>query len=279
MAINISIFAKPPFRNARDGHLMRGSSIIRGIQIAEHIGAKFNPESGYENDVCIYVKPHVKPGNDFNFEGKPYLDICDAPDLYVLARKHPEVPVIVASDWNYETLSRILPNKIVNIPEQHCNFERVVRSRNQITTVGVIGTVNAFAHLPVGLKERLAERGMELLEFSKFFNRQDVIDFYMKIDVQIIWRPYVDYKRDILMNPLKLVNSSSFGIPTIAYEEKAFEEMDGCYIPVHTLDEFLTQLDALRSDPSLYESYANRCLEKSEEYYIENIAKLYKNLN
>jgi hypothetical protein len=119
---------------------------------------------------------------------------------------------------------------------------------------------------------------MELIEFSRFFTREDVIDFYMKIDVQIIWRPYVNYETDTLMNPLKIVNSSSFGIPTIAYQEKAFEEMDGCYIPVHTLDEFLIQLDNLRSNPELYEKYSKRCLEKAEDYHIEHIAELYKAL-
>ena len=267
-----------PFRVGPDRHLARVSSMIRAEQIATYIGAKLNPETGYKNDVCIYVKPHVKPGNDFLFEGKPYLDICDSPDLYILAKMHPEVPVISASDWNYKTLKRLLPNKIINIPEQRCNFERVRRNRKEITTVGVIGTIHAFKYLPEGLRDWLAERRMELIEFSKFSTRKDVVNFYLGIDVQIIWRPYFDYRKDILMNPLKIVNSSSFGIPTITYDEKAFEEMDGCYIPVHTLYEFLYQLDNLRSSPSFYAGYSERCLKKSEEYHIDKIAKLYKNL-
>jgi len=276
--IKMSFFAKQPNRTRGDGHLQRVSSLVRANQIAEYIGAKLNPTEGYENDVCIYVKPHVKPGNDFKFEGKPYLDICDAPDLYHLARKHPEVPVISASKYNYKLLKPILPNKIVNIPQQHCNFERVKRNREGITRVGCIGTFHAFAFLPQGLKEALAERGIELLEFSKFFSRQDVVDFYMKIDIQIIWRPYLDYNKDILANPLKLQNSAAFGVPTILYDEPVFKEMKGCYIPVHTLDEFLTQLDSLRSNPALYEKYSKRCIEKAEDYHIERIAELYKAL-
>ena len=289
---SISIFAKRAFLNTNPshefiskevsyrghGHLLRVSSIIRGDQIAQKLGVKLNPKNGFENDVCIYVKPHVKPGEDFKFEGKGYLDIIDGSDLFVLARKHPEIGVISMSDWNYEMLKRVLPNKIVNIPQQHCNFERVRRTRNEITRVGIIGTARAFTYLPPDLKPRLTERGVELIEFSKFFSRQDVVDFYMKIDVQIIWRPYFDYRKDILMNPLKIVNSSSFGIPTIAYDEPVFKEMDGCYIPVHTLGEFLAELDKLRSDSELYDKYAKRCIEKSEEYHIEEIAKLYRNL-
>lgn len=279
MAIAMSFFAKQPKRIGPDRHWHRISSLIRGNQIAEYIGAKLNPESGYANDVCIYVKPHVKPGNDFDFEGrKPYLDICDAPDLYYLARMHPEVPVIAASDYNFELLKRILPNNVINIPEQHCNFERLRRTREEVTTVGIIGTLSAFTFLPEGLKDRLAERGMNLIEYSKFSTRQDVIDFYMSIDVQIIWRPYYRYDRDILANPLKIVNASSFGIPTIAYDEPCFEEMDGCYKGVHNLDEFLEELDKLRADPKLYERYAKRCIEKSEDYHIEKIADQYKSL-
>jgi len=62
----ISIFAKPPFMMR---HLQRVSSIVRGEQIAAYMGnARLNPESGYENDTCIYVKPHIKRGNDYKFD-------------------------------------------------------------------------------------------------------------------------------------------------------------------------------------------------------------------
>jgi hypothetical protein len=279
MPIKMTFFAKQPNRARGDGHMQRLSSLIRANQIAEYVDAKLNPVKGYKNDVCIYVKPHVKPGNDLKFEGnKPYLDICDSPDLFLLARKHPEVPVISASEYNYKLLKRVIPNEIINIPQQHCNFERVKKSRDGITTVGCIGTLPAFIFLPKGLKEALAERGIELLEFSKFFSRQDVVNFYMMIDIQIIWRPNYDYSHDILMNHLKLQNSSAFGVPTIAYDEPVFKEMKGCYIPVHTLEEFLIELDKLRENPSLYKKISNKCLKKAEEYHIENVAKLYLDL-
>ena len=81
-----------------------------------------------------------------------------------------------------------------------------------------------------------------------------------------------------MRNPLKIVNSASFGIPTIMYEESSAKEMEGCYIPVRSLDEFLIKLDKLRSNPALYDQYAQRCIEKSEDYHIEKIGQLYKNL-
>jgi hypothetical protein len=132
--------------------------------------------------------------------------------------------------------------------------------------------------MPDGMKERLAERGIEFLEFAKIFSRADVVNFYLNIDIQIIWRPYMNQSKNELRNPMRVINSSSFGIPTIMYEEASAEEMDGCYIPVLTLEDFLKELDKLRSNPNLYEQYAKRCIEKSEEYHIDNIAKLYRNL-
>lgn len=289
---NITIFAKPAFLNVdpgkpfkyegkppRRGHLMRISSITRGEQIADYIGAKLNPTDGYQNDICIYVKPPSSPGQDFLFEGKKaYLDIQDAPGCLDLVKNHPEITVIAASNSMYEILTKTLPNKIVIIPEHHCNFERQRRKRKKITTVGCIGTSGSFKYMPKDIKEHLADRGMEFIEFSKIFTRADVVNFYTSIDIQIIWRPQIYSSKNKLRNPLKIVNASSFGIPTIMYEEPSSQEMEGCYIPVHTLDEFLVELDKLRLNPKLYEQYAKRCIEKSEEYHIENIAKLYKNL-
>lgn len=286
----ISIFAKPAFLNINPheafvdrkkplrkglGHLMRVSSMIRGDQIADQIGAKLNPESGYENDVCIYVKPMVRKGDDFKFEGKPYLDIVDGHNLGELARKHPEVTVIVCSQADMETMSGAIPNKIVFISQHHCNFERIKRIRKEITTIGCIGTKGAFPLLPKGLEEALKERRMKLIKFSRFFTRQDIIDFYLKIDIQIVWRPY----KKILSNPLKLVNAASFGIPTIALDEDAFKELEGHYVPVKDFESFLEQLDKLRSNPDMYAFYSEKCIHIAEKkYHIEKIGELYKKL-
>jgi len=271
----ISIFAKKTSRG-RGGHLQRVSSLIRGVQVAEQIGANLNPESGYENDTCIYVKPHVPRGYDFNFEGrKSYLDIVDGHVLGQVLMKHPEVLCIVCSQADYNIMHKSIPNEIIIIPQQNCNFERVTRTRQEITRVGVIGTEGAFPFLPVGLKEELAKRGMELIQFSAFRTRQDIVDFYMKIDIQIVWRPY----KKILSNPLKLVNGASVGVPTIALDEKAFWELRGYYFPVSTLEAFLKQLDELRKNSSLYAEYSVKCIKKAEEYHIEKIGQMYKELD
>lgn len=289
--VGISIFAKRAFLNINSsqefdpginkhpdrGHLLRVSSMIRGDQIADYLGAKLNPEyyQEFQDDICIYVKPHVHADDDFKFEGKKsYLDIVDGWDLITLIEKHPEVGVIACSAQDVEILSKRIPNEIELIPQHHCNYDRVKRNRNGISTVGIIGTKNAFKFIPNELKEGLKDRGIELLEYSKFFTRQDIIDFYMNIDLQLVWRPY----RMRLSNPLKIVNASSFGIPTIALDESVFKEVMDCYIPVKSVDEFLTNLDILLESETAYDNYSKACLKRAENYHISKIAELYKKL-
>jgi hypothetical protein len=125
------------------------------------------------------------------------------------------------SKVSYKYLKRISPNKVVFIPQHHCNFERLVRNRNQVTTVGVIGTPGFLARLPANFEKKLTPNGVNLLRYFSFRNRQDVINFYQKIDVQIVWRPWPSN----LSNPLKIVNAASFGIPTLAYPENTFDSV------------------------------------------------------
>jgi hypothetical protein len=82
----------------------------------------------------------------------------------------------------------------------------------------------------------------------------------------------------MLANPFKIVNTSSFGIPTIALDEPPFQEMAGCYIPVKTVEEFFKEFDNLREDTNRYQEISKTCLEKAERYHIDNIAKLYQAL-
>ncbi len=285
----ISIFAKQAFLNTNPhqpfskdiyhgrGHLMRVSSMIRGDQVAEAIGAKYNPTDGYQNDVCIYVKPHLKRGTtEFTFEGrKAYIDIVDGHALGEILHKYPEVGCITCSRSDEKIMRGELKNEVIYIPQHHCNFENKHRTRKEFTRCGMIGTNDLVKYIPEQeIRERLAERGIELVIFHDFFERQDIIDFYMNIDFQIVWRPY----KKILSNPLKLVNGASFGVPTIAYYETAFEEMGGCYIPVTTVDELMVAVDQIQMGDS-YNQYSERCIEKAKNYHITKVASMYKELD
>lgn len=270
----ISFFAKPPYEIR---HLQRVSSIVRGEQIAAYMGnARLNPPSGYEDDVCIYVKPHIKPGNDFKFEKRSWIDIHEAFDLRHTLDKYPEVGVIAFSELDVKTLAKHVKNKIVLIPHHHCNFERAVRERTGITRVGITGSFQAFDHIPEIIRQGLKDRNIELVEWSQFYPRTSVARFHQSIDIHMHWRPFL---KRALSCPLKITNAASFGVPTIALDEPSYKEVEGCYIGVKTAEEWLEALDRLIADPELYKTMADKCLETAERYHIDNIAKLYEELD
>lgn len=285
----ISIFAKRAYLNTspslefnydgnkpNKGYLKRVSSIIRADQIAYAVGAKLNPKNGYQDDICIYVKPNLNSNGDLDLEGKSiYLDIIDEIGYAKILEKHPKVGILVLSERDYINVSSLgLKNKVFLIPQHHCNFQRERRTRTKITVAGVIGNSKAFTFLPPDLKPRLAERGIKLLEFSRFFTQEDIIDFYKQIDIQIVWRPY----KKTLANPLKIVNAASFGIPTIALDESHFKDLGNCYIGVSKINQLFSELDLLIKYPARYEAFSQICLQKAEGYHIKNIAGLYEKL-
>ncbi len=249
------------------------SSIIRGEQIAERLGARLNPANGYERDVCVYVKPHIKPGHPFNFGGSPYLDIIDAWALAGVALKYPQVGVIACSEQDGQLLKLAVPNRVTVIPQHHANFERLPRTREGVTRVGVIGALPAFDFLPKGLGQALAERGIELELFSKFYTRADIVAFYQRIDVQIVWRPY----RMRLSNPLKIVNAAAFGVPTIALRESVFDEVQDFYFDAANVEELLEELDSLRTYAN-FQEIANGLQASSERYHIDAVCEMYRRL-
>jgi hypothetical protein len=274
--MDLSFFAKLPFLKRGSCVLLRGSSLIRGQQVAEYLGAKFNPTSGYENDICILIKPYQNDENVPRIGRKTYVDIVDSPQLAQWLTTRPDVSIIVSCNEAVEYLRSGLgiKNEIVFIPQQHCNYDRIKRDRTSVTTVGHIGLPTSFRHSHEDFAKRMKEENMEFLTYSGYRDRQDVIDFYKKIDIQVIYRP----KRIRLKNTLKLVNAGSFEIPTIAFPEPAFFELDDAYIHAKTIDEMVEWIVKLRDSNDLYSEWARKAADAAEGYHIENIAKLYRAL-
>jgi len=125
----------------------------------------------------------------------------------------------------------------------------------------------------VGGKASMSDELANLMgatRYGKYKTRQDVVDAYLQIDVQVICRG-----RDRpLKNALKIINAASFGIPTIAYPEMGYEEMAGYYWPATTPDEVRAALWMLQTRG--YQS--ERLVAKAEEYHIEHIAEMYEGL-
>lgn len=277
--MNISIFARPYFfvddpLLYSEPVLGRGTSLIRGEQMAQFLGAKYNPTSGYEQDLRIYLKPrsldHIKDGD--------YVDVSDSGDFIIkLLEDRPKLKLIASSLATYEYLKESLPNKIVLIPEYHCNFERAKRTRDEITTGGYIGAPNPFIFsMNPNIKKRLAKIGLKFLTFYYFKNRQDVVDFYKKIDFQIIPHFWFDDSK-IYRHPIKMINAASFGIPTVAVRKSGYKEWEGNYIPVQSMEDMILEVEKLKNK-DYYEMWSDKIIKAAEPYHIENIAKLYKQL-
>jgi len=244
-----------------------GSGQIRGLQMANYFQARLNPpEWSYDFDVHIWVKqqpPEDLPKNS-------YLDVIDEPRRVSWLLEHPECGVISSSVTAHEYLKETLGrDDVILIPQHHCNFERVRRSEGPIKVAGVAGGQGAIQYDIEELKKALKDLGIEFRWKQNFKNPDEVVKFYEGLDMQIVWR-MMDRP---LKNPLKIVNAMSFGIPTAAYPEIGYKEVEGYYWPVKTIDELVKTIKELRDGFD-----ADRLVEKAEEYHIDNISKLYEQL-
>lgn len=281
--MSISIFARPYFigedadsADAFSGpYLHRGSSLIRGEQIAEFLGGKYNPTKGFEDDICIYLKPKsldlVKDG--------AYVDFSDAePYLIKLLQERPRVKVITSNLTSFEFLKSYLKNEVFLIPEHHCNFERLKRTRRKVTTGGIITNPSAISYKAYDeVAKKLKDLGLAFIICYDWKNRQDVVDFYQKIDFQIIsmFGVYNDF--DPFRHPTKIINAASYGIPTIATWKAGYKEFKDYYIPVFNLNELLKETEKLK-EFDYYDQLSKRIIEPTEAYHISQVAQKYRDL-
>lgn len=244
----ISIFAKPtyflgPMDKKESWRLQRVSSRIRGEEIAKYLGAKLNPKE--PEGVCIYVKGcryyQIKDGD--------YVDVLDDEWMVDWLKTRPKVKVIAMSLSHCDFLKSILKNEIVYIPHHHVNFDRIVRIRKEITTCGYVGA-----------SQKIKVKGFKFIYLDSFKTRQDIIDFYKKIDIQVIG----NVKNVPLYHPTKIINAMSFGIPTVSPKRIGYREVEGFYF--QDIEELRNGWDA------------DRLIKEAEKYHISKIAKLYQQL-
>jgi hypothetical protein len=249
-----------------------GSGDVRGEQMAKHFKARLNLNEPVEDwhypfDVHIWVKQEPR---HLEWPGKHYLDIMDATERGPWARKHPECGLIAMSlsgqEWLAERLGR---DDVVWIRVHHCNFERLARERDEFSVAGVCGGPGAIQCDVGELDAMLAGLGLEWRWYQDYRGPADITEFYRNIDVQVVWRTM----QRPLKDPEKIVNAMSLGVPTIAYPEPAYKEVEGYYWPVRTFEELGATVEELRRGWD-----AQRLIDKAEEYHIDSVAKLYRAL-
>lgn len=111
----ISFNARPSYwarGHTREEYLHRLSTRVRGEDVVEYLGGKFN-KSREKDDVYIFVKPrHLGPVNDGD-----YVDVLDGVNVIPLLKEHPKVKVIAMSEVHYNYLKKELNNEITLIDD------------------------------------------------------------------------------------------------------------------------------------------------------------------
>lgn len=244
---------------------------IRGQQIANYLEAQSNPTENF--DVCIFVKKFPTKGRI------RYFDLLDADRAVKHIKIHPEIKVIAVSKVLVEHLKNEIENDVVLIPQHHCNFKREQRPEREVKVAGWCGAKHAFEPYEKEIREGLKKAGIELRTMYVYKRRSDILKFYRDIDIQIAFREQSDWNK-MFKNPLKLSNAGSFGIPTIAKPEINFmAEWEGDFIPAETVKQVVNVCWQLKCDAGLYREMADKARLKAEDYHIDNIAKLYRELD
>lgn len=271
----ISFFAKSAFlrEDKTTGvFVIRVSSRIRGEEISEYLRAKYNPQERSADDACVFLKPS---GLDSIKDGD-YVDILDEISLIPKLKERPGIKIIAMSQAQYEYLKENLTNEVFLIHHHHINFERFRRTRNNNLVGGAIGH-SKYAHdLYETIKDALSGSGIDFVSILAYQTRQDMLDFFKKIDFLVAWNidEYKDYPHS---HPTKIINAASFGIPTLTQPIAGYKEFNGFYIPIKNMDSLVEEAVKLK-DIDYYNKWSDAAFNESEKYHISKIAELYRQL-
>lgn len=249
-----------------------GSGEIRGVQIANKLKGNINPKEFSGSDINIYIKDYPTG----NIPNHVYIDVVEDSRGLRWVKNHPEVGIIASSKMILDHIIEITKGRkdIILIPQHHCNFDRWTRAIKGMKVAGIIGNKGTYQGDLYKLSKELESNGIKLITLikKKFKDREEVVEFYKKIDVQIVYREDMS-----LRNPLKLINAMSFGIPTIAYAEPSFVMEELPFMPVRKLDDIIIAINMLKF-PTVYRNIAEMGLKAAENYHIDVISKLYLKL-
>ena len=247
----VSIFAEKNFLG----------SIVRGKQIADYLGWKYRPAE--RDGMCVFLKPKsldkVKDGD--------WVDVSDGEYVMDLLKTRPGINVIAHSLYSYNFLKE-LPNKLVWISQQHLNWDRTTKEVEEIKVCGYIGGPSEQTRKQYDkIGKSLIDAGFEFLPCFDFTTRESCVEFYKKIDCLVIGESLQNpYK-----TPTKIINAASFGIPSVAFPLKSYEEWID-YTPCLSDDKIVETVNSLQFHP-------NELIEKAEFYHISNVAKRYEVIN
>ena len=229
--------------------------------------------------VLMYFPNSVYKGIDIvsgkDLPQNSYVDLIDTKYFVDKLSQRPDLKIIVTSLPALSSIKMVLPqHKIYLIPQHHCNFERVRRTRKELTTIGFIGSPRNFQLDSEDFSKRCSGLGLKFMYKIDYKNRGHVCNFLQQIDVQLDWRPKSEAN-----NPLKIINAASFGVPTIAFPKDGYQEIDGYYFKAENSDEIFEIISNLKRNGDEYTRHTQVGMIMAEEYHIQKIAKFYLALN
>ncbi|KKL84833.1 hypothetical protein LCGC14_1960790 [marine sediment metagenome] len=262
------------------------SEYTRGYQTASILGCKVNSSVDNTDEPIIAVKCL------FDLKGQPwlrdmknlYMDLIDDQNIVAIAKAFPTVRLIVLTDLMRDYLCDKVPNDIFVIPEHTCNFKQEIRDRKEVTTVGYVGSSQCFDLDLDQIHAVLREIGLDfkwLICETDNVTREDVVDFYKTIDIQVAFRlPDKDMRPPVFRNPLKVFNAGSFKIPTVAFPEMSYTLCAGTnFLEAIDAPSLIDKCYQLKHDESLYNFYAERSYKWAQQFDVEKIARLYAKLS
>lgn len=281
MSANIAFFTNPEL----------ASSKTRGEQIAERLGATVNVSMNRDapSKHVVFVKTLPSDLPEIPESVTVWYDPIDTDTGLEIVAQNPRVNVIAIGDSAEKYLKARLRNRVVRIPEHHCNFDCnlsvKVKPYSQPWVTAPFGTLG-FCGYPENLDldvntlgEALGKIGMSFVRFpvTKETTRQEIIDFYrQKIDVQLVFRlpRFVPGMPPEMKNPLKVINAASFGIPTVGYPELSYEEFP-VLLKAFDIDGVVAACQRLKITAPWYR---DDLIGRSSTYHIDQIVRLYKEL-
>ncbi len=260
------------------------SSRIRGEQLAKATGGVCNKLSIEYGSTIVLIKMWPTNPEALGKFKNIYADMVDSDGCLEEISKYPHVNIIAISALAKQYLECRVTNRVILIPEHHCNFENFIRTRKIVRVVGYVGS-KASLDLDVIL---LARKLKQIdLEFKVLFcdditvTREDVVNFYKTIDIQICFRLPRILKNmpPEMKNPLKIYNAGSFKIPTVAYPELNYvKECDASFRVAYNLNDLVSKCKELKTEKWLYDKMVDRSYEIAKNHHIDKIVPLYKEL-
>lgn len=253
------------------------SAAVRGKQIADRLGAPYNPPEIPTGADCIFVKQAPEAAPD-----RCWIDIVDAHSLIYWLTQHPESAVIALSETAASYLREHLPShRIEVIPQQHCNDACQVRDERPVKMVGYIGCRSGFQVDRREMQAACAEFGLEFRQHaSRWFEKEGVVSFYLGLDIQVAYRIYARHDRNWrLKDALKVMNAGSFGIPTVCLPEPGYDaEAPDAYVRVETREDLVRECRRLATDPAWYAEMSARAREAAAAHHIDRVLPRYEEL-